>query len=152
MTGNSVTVTSAAGNAQAGAGATIFAGTFTNGAISGNALHVTSAHGNAYVAGGGLLTGGAVTLRNTAVRGNTVEAHGTGGNASGGGIFAVDLSPDGPPGGPLLLSNSSVSGNAVSGSAGIVVHGGGLYVTNPLTRINSTISGNSPDNCFGSSC
>jgi hypothetical protein len=152
LTGNTVTVSSVAGDATAGAGASIFAGTMTNGVVSGNSVHATSPRGAVLVVGGGLQTGGALTLRTTVVSDNTGDARGGTGTAEGGGIFAVDESPNGPPGGPLILTNSRISGNDLSGSADITLQGGGLFVTNPLTVINSTVTGNDPDNCFGSSC
>lgn len=152
LTGNSVTVSAVAGNASAQAGAAIDTGTMTNSVVSGNSLQAHSANGAAIVAGGGLVTAGPTTLRNTAVNDNTGDARGSSGKAQGGGIFAVDQSPNGPGGGLLSLLNSSIMGNAITGSAGVTVQGGGLFVTDPLTQSNSTITGNVPDNCFGSSC
>jgi len=82
------------------------------------------------------------------VRGNTVEASGVSGSAQGGGIFDAPIA-NGPPGGPLTLVNSVVTGNALTGSAGITRQGGGLYIQNlPLTLTHSVIVGNSPDQCF----
>jgi hypothetical protein len=51
-----------------------------------------------------------------------------------------------------VLTNSTVVGNALHASKGLTAQGGGLYVTNPLTNTNSTIAGNTPDNCAGTSC
>lgn len=153
LTGNSVTVSSAAGSASAAAGAAIFSGTMTNSLVSGNRARATSASGSADVAGGGLVTGGPMTLRNTAVSGNTGDAEAPSGMSQGGGTYAVDQSANGgPPGGQLLLVNSTVTGNVLRGRPGIALQGGGLYVTNPLTETNSIVFGNIPDNCFGSSC
>lgn len=152
LTGNSVTVSSLAGTATASAGSAIFGGTMTNSVVSGNSIRVSSSDGTGFGSAGGLQTGGALTLRNTTITSNSVHVEARSGSAQGGGIFAVDESPNGPPGGPLVLINSRVTGNALSGSAGIVLQGGGLYVTNPLTLTNSPLSGNVPDNCFGSSC
>ncbi len=90
-----------------------------------------------------------LTLRNTRVSGNTVDASGASGSAQGGGIFDAPV-PNGPPGGPLVLVNSSVTGNVLTGSAGITLQGGGLYVGNvPVTLKNSVIAENVPDQCFG---
>ena len=58
-----------------------------------------------------------MTLRNTAVSGNTAEVSGQSTLAQGGGIFDAPI-PNGPPGGPLTLLNSNVTGNTLSGSAG----------------------------------
>jgi hypothetical protein len=150
FTGNSVTVVSDTGDVNVSAGAAIFTGTMTNSVVSKN--HISGTGANIILAGGGLQTGGPMTLRNTIVSGNSGSANGSRGTAQGGGIFAVDESPNGPPGGPLILTNSSVTGNVLSGSSTITLQGGGIFVTNPLTLTNSTISGNVPDNCFGSSC
>lgn len=153
LSGNTVTVSSAAGDVLAGAGGTVFTGTITGSVVSGNAIHATSPNGNVFAGGGGLGIGGTVTLRNTSVSDNRIDAKGRTGTAQGGGIFDVDLSASGgPPGGPLVLMNSTITGNVLTGSTGIALQGGGLYVTDPLTVTNSTISGNLPDNCFGSSC
>jgi hypothetical protein len=88
-------------------------------------------------------------VRNSEVSGNTVGANGASGSAQGGGIFDAPIA-DGPPGGPLKLLNSGVTGNALNGSPGIALQGGGLYIENkPLTLTNSFIANNSPDQCFG---
>ena len=147
--GNSVTASSVAGDAIADAGATIFAGTMANSTISDNHVQASSPHGSAIDRGGGLVAGDVITLRNTTVRGNTAEASGLAGFARGGGIFDVDESPNGPPGGLLTLINSRVTGNALSGSAAITLQGGGIFTTNPVSLTNSMIVGNVPDECFG---
>jgi hypothetical protein len=70
--------------------------------------------------------------------------------AQGGGIFAVDESADnGPPGGPLILINSTIVHNMLSGNSGITLQGGGIFATNPVTLTNTTITGNSPGQCDG---
>jgi hypothetical protein len=147
--GNSVTASSVAGDAIADAGATIFAGTMANSAISDNHVQASSPHGSAIDRGGGLVAGDVITLRNTTVSGNTADASGLAGFARGGGIFDVDESPNGPPGGLLTLINSRVTGNALSGSAAITLQGGGIFATNPVSLTNSMIVGNVPDQCFG---
>jgi len=147
--GNSVTVSSVAGDANAGAGATIFAGSMTNSVVSDNHVQASSPHGFVIVAAGGLQVGDALTLRNTTVSGNTAHASGRSGYARGGGIFDVNESPNGPSGGPLTLINSSVTGNALSGSSAITLQGGGIYATNPVSLTNSVIADNIPDQCFG---
>jgi hypothetical protein len=147
--GNSVSASSVAGDAIADAGATIFAGTMANSAISDNHVQASSPHGSAIDRGGGLVAGDVITLRNTTVSGNTADASGLAGFARGGGIFDVDESPNGPPGGLLTLINSRVTGNALSGSAAITLQGGGIFATNPVSLTNSMIVGNVPDQCFG---
>lgn len=152
VTGNTVTVSSAAGDTQASAGASIVAGVITAGKIDGNHVEASSPKGTATVMGGGLVTGGALTLRNTSISRSTGEARALSGTARGGGIFAVDQSPNGPPGGPLTITGSLINANQLTGSSGVKLQGGGLYVTNPLTLANTAITGNAPDNCAGSSC
>jgi hypothetical protein len=150
FTGNTVTVSSADGNATAFAGAFIDFGSITNSVVSDNHVHASSPHGSVFAAGGALVVDEpGVTLRNTTVSGNTVDASATSGTAQGGGIFDAPV-PNGPPGGPLVLVNSTVTGNVLSGSSGIMLQGGGLYIRNqPLTLTHSVIANNIPDQCFG---
>ena len=150
FTGNIVTVSSAAGDATAFAGAFIDFGSITNGVVSDNHVHASSPGGTVFAAGGALVVDEpGLTLRNTQVSGNTVDASGASGSAQGGGIFDAPIA-NGPPGGPLTLVNSGVTGNALSGSPGIALQGGGLYIQNqPLTLTHSVIAGNSPDQCYG---
>jgi len=149
LTGNTVTVRSAAGTAFAGGGAAIFSGSMTDSVVSGNHVSVSSPSGAAFVTGGGLMAGDAgITLRNTTMSGNAADARALSGSAQGGGIFDAAV-PNGPPGGPLTLTRSSVSQNAVSGSSAITLQGGGVYATNPVKLVNSVIAQNSPDQCFG---
>ena len=147
--GNSVSASSIAGDAIADAGATTFAGSMTNSEISDNHVRASSPHGSAIDRGGGLVAGDVITLRNTAVSGNTADASGLAGFARGGGIFDVDESPNGPMGGLLTLINSRVTGNVLSGTAAITLQGGGIFATNPVSLTNSMITGNVPDQCFG---
>jgi hypothetical protein len=150
VTGNTVTVTSAAGDATAFAGAFIDFGSITNSVISENQVHASSPSGTVFAAGGAIVIDErGLTLRNTEVHGNTVGANGASGSARGGGIFDAPID-NGPPGGPLTLLNSGVTGNALSASPGIALQGGGLYIeSGPLTLTHSFIANNSPDQCFG---
>src|SRR2546422_3183663 len=153
LSGNTVDVTAANGDATGEGGATVFdGGTITNGLVTDNHVHVSSPHGSASVSGGGIFAAVGLTLRNTPVTGNTASVSGASGNALGGGIYdvAFPFGQDGPPGGPLVLQNSPVTGNVLTGSAGLTLQGGGLYIQGePLTRTNSTITQNTPDDCFG---
>ena len=150
FTGNTVTVSSPAGDATAYAGAFIDFGSITNSVVSDNHVYASSPGGTAFAGGGSLVVDEpGVRLRNTEVSGNTVDARGASGSAQGGGIFDAPA-PNGPPGGPLVLVNSTVTGNVLTGSAGITLQGGGLYVGNvPVTLKNSVIAENVPDQCFG---
>jgi hypothetical protein len=150
FTGNTVNVNSEAGDATAFAGAGIDFGSVTNSVVSNNHVHASSPSGAVFAAAGALVVDEpGLTLRNTEVSGNTVDASGASGSAQGGGIFDAPIA-NGPPGGPLKLLNSGVTGNALSGSPGIALQGGGLYIQNePLRLTNSVIANNSPDQCFG---
>jgi hypothetical protein len=150
FTRNTVTVTSAAGDATALAGAFIDFGSITNSVISDNHVQASSPSGTVFAAGGAIVVDEpGLTVRNSEVSGNTTDASGASGSAQGGGIFDAPIA-NGPPGGPLTLVNSFVTGNALTGGAGITRQGGGLYIQNlPLTLTHSVIAGNSPDQCFG---
>jgi hypothetical protein len=154
LTGNSVDVSSAAGNATALGGASVFdgginnGGTITNSLINDNHIHASAPLDSVDVRGGGINTFGPTTLRNSTVSGNTVDASGASGSARGGGIYD-GLNPDGPPGGPLVLQNSNVTANTLSGT-GLTLQGGGIFLQNQLiTLTNSLITQNVPDQCFG---
>jgi hypothetical protein len=151
LTRNTVTVRSASGTATALAGATIVTGTLTNSRVDDNHVFASSPTGNVVLAGGGLQAAGPLTLRNTTVSRNTGHASGLSGSAQGGGISDVDLSGIGqPPGGPLILTNSRVVLNLLSGNPPITLQGGGIAATNnPVTLTNTLIAGNSPDQCDG---
>jgi hypothetical protein len=150
LTGNEVTVRAAAGTATASAGATIITGTLTNSTVSDNHVFAFSPNGQAVLVGGGLQSGGPLTLRNTTVSRNTGHASANNGAAQGGGIFAVDQSSNGgPPGGQLILTNSRVTSNRLSGSPAIKLQGGGIFATDPVSLTNTLIARNRPDQCDG---
>jgi len=148
LTGNTVTVRSAHGDATALAGALITHGTLDNSVVSHNRVRAHSRHGTASVYGGGVVSDGRLSVISTAVTGNRGHASGRTGSAFGGGIFASNI-PDGPPEGPLFLRNSRVTINAVTGSARITRRGGGVYATDIQTVANTVIRHNRPDQCFG---
>jgi hypothetical protein len=150
FTGNSVTVKSANGTAAAAAGAAVFTGTLINSNVSGNTVTAASPHGTVVLAGGGLQAGGPLTLRNTTVSGNRGDANGLSGTAQGGGIFAVDESASGgPPGGPLILADATITRNLLTGTTGITLQGGGIFATNPVTLTHTVIADNVPGQCDG---
>jgi hypothetical protein len=149
LTGNGVDVSSASGNATALGGAGVFdGGTITNSLIGDNHVHAAAPFGSIDVRGGALNVFGATTLRNSTVGGNKVDAAGASGSARGGGIYD-GFNPDGPPGGPLVLQNSPVTANTLSG-AGLTLQGGGIFLQDqPITLTHSLITQNVPDQCFG---
>jgi hypothetical protein len=116
--------------------------------ISGNHVSALSPNGTVFLVGGGIQSGGPLTLRNSRVSENTGDATGLSGTAQGGGIFAGDIE-NGPPVGPLNLTNSSITHNVLSGSSGITLQGGGVFTTHPVTLRNSIIAQNTPDQCYG---
>src|SRR5262249_57620107 len=133
-------------------GAKIVKGTMRKSVVADNRVEASALKSAVMLIGAGVQTGGRLTVTKTRIAGNTGHATGLKGKAQGGGIFAVDQSPNGPPGGRLILANSIVSGNSLTGSGSITLKGGGLFVTNPLRRTHTTIAHNTPDNCSGRSC
>ena len=81
------------------------------------------------------------------VTNNSARAFGPSGSVDGGGIwngqFVDGLLPQ------LTLTNSRVTGNALIGSAGLTVQGGGLFTAFPVILQHSKIKDNTPDQCFG---
>ncbi len=148
--GNSVDVRSAGGNAFGIAGASIFTGTISNSLFRGNQLMASAPTGLAFAGGGALLADyGGMTLRETTIKDNTAGAYAADAYAQGGGIYDAPI-PDGPPGGRLTLWDSTITGNAVTGSAGATLQGGGIYLADETYKATNTdVTGNSPDQCFG---
>ena len=153
ITGNDVSATAATGTAQAEAGGIQTTDTMlSNSLVSGNRLTATTQTGSATVRGAGIDHGnGQLDVSGTTISGNTATAHGPQGQALGGGVWNDVFFPP-PPNPQLTLTRTTVTGNTLTASPGITVHGGGLFTTFPITLTDSTITGNSPDNCFGVSC
>jgi hypothetical protein len=148
MSGNTVMSTSANDWAIAVAGASIFQGTLNASDISGNRATAVSHSAGAFVLGGAFVTEAeGISLNDSTVSRNAIFGYGLEGSVLGGGIF--DAVTSGPPGGPLNLTQSSVTWNVASGSAGVTVQGGGVYTDNVVTSTNSVIAHNVPDQCVG---
>ena len=96
--------------------------------------------------GAGLLNGGLLQLHRVQVSDNVGSAKGGSGHAQGGGIWNGS-----PYGFPVALTGNkiSITRNALHTSAGIPILGGGLYAALPAVLIESIITKNAPDNCFG---
>jgi hypothetical protein len=122
----------------------------TDSIVVGNEVYAETASGFAIGQGGGVFNGGLLTLERTRVAGNTASANGPAGLAQGGGMWngVVDF-PGFPPVAALTLVDSTVAGNALAGSPGVELQGGGLFTTLPVTSTGSAIVGNRPDDCFG---
>ena len=116
--------------------------------ISGNQVSAQSKSGQAVMFGAGLSNGGLLKVTNTSVLRNTGHASAAAGSAHGGGIWNSSFG-GGPPFGTVMLTNSIVSGNALSAHGGITPVGGGLYTDGPATLTGDHINGNTPDNCSG---
>ena len=116
--------------------------------IVGNSATSTSLSGPADVEGAGLLNGGLLQLDRVQVSDNTGTAAGGSGHAQGGGIWNGSLPGDGFPV-ALTGHNVSITRNALQASAGLPIRGGGLYTELPAVLIESIITKNTPDNCFG---
>jgi hypothetical protein len=153
VTGNIVDASAPAGVASAEAGGIQTGSTvLSDSLVSGNRLAASSETGSASVHGAGIQHGnGTLQVSGTTIIGNAGTATGPNGEALGGGIWNDVFFP-GPPSPRLTLVGTTVTSNSLTGSPGIMVHGGGLFTTFTVALTNSTISGNSPDDCFGTSC
>jgi hypothetical protein len=153
ITRNVVSATAPSGSAFAEAGGIQTTSTVLgNSLVSGNRLTASSKTGSASVHGAGIQHGnGTLQVSGTTISGNTGTATGPSGEAHGGGIWNDAFFP-GPPSPRLTLVGTTVTNNSLTASPGITVHGGGLFTTFAVSLTNSTISGNSPDDCFGTGC
>jgi hypothetical protein len=149
FTHNTLTVSSAAGAATASGGAAILSGSLTDSVVSSNRVIAHSRQGTVTLAGAGIQAGDFdLTLQDTDVTGNRGVAIGSSGAAHGGGISDSPV-PEGPPGGPLSLTGSHITGNKLTASPNITVNGGGVYSTYPVVLTDTVIARNSPDQCIG---
>jgi hypothetical protein len=153
INGNSTTVVSPGGEAEAlGAvgGFQISPDTLaiTNSEISGNTASASSTTGSATAQGAGLTNDGVLVLKDDRIANNSGVTSAPSGRDQGGGIFNGVVF--GAPPVELTLQDTTVVGNALTGSPGVALQGGGLYTLGfPITLTNSPISRNAPDQCFG---
>ncbi len=162
--GNRTVVASVGGDA--GSPAAVFAGatmcngfdpgpsTLTDSVINDNRSTAIAHGGRADVVGAGIITGSSLTLRNVLVSGNRGYARGDhGGTVQGGGIWngAFDLPFLEGLHSNLTLDHVRVTRNRLVGAAGDDVSGGGVYTRDPITRTDTVITSNHPDQCFGCS-
>jgi hypothetical protein len=47
------------------------------------------------------------------------------------------------------LTDSVVNANRLSGSAGFLLNGGGVFTDSGIVRTHAVIAGNKPDDCYG---
>jgi hypothetical protein len=148
--GNAVNATAPSGSAWAVAGA-ILTGAVDGAAIDSslvvaNTTNGATTTGDVTVGGGGIVNTGVLALRSTLVSGNLGTASGPAGVVRGGGIWNVQLFPDGPPRVDLTLAETLVTLNAL---VGVGAQGGGIFSGFPVTLQESTVALNRPGQCVG---
>jgi hypothetical protein len=154
FSGNAITVSATAGDAAAiGAVGLLFGGstlaTVSHTKISDNVAAASAPAGDATAQGAGLLTNEGLVLDHDRISGNRATANGLTGAVQGAGIWNGSFF-GGNPSSPLLLSHSTVTGNTLIGSASATIQGAGLYTPGyPSMLDQSTIAGNTPDQCYG---
>jgi hypothetical protein len=119
-----------------------------------NSLVVSGPLGAIAFGGGIAMFGGDLTLERTIVNANSASATGAAAPLPFGGVssaFGGGISNGGPgiPAGTLTATDSVINANRVSGSAGVVLQGGGVFTTNGIVRTRTVIAGNKPDDCYG---
>jgi hypothetical protein len=128
--------------------------TVRNSLVNSNSLSAVSETGTALASGGGIFNlSGSLTLDRSVVAANSADAAGAGGFNLGGGIANV-LFGGGPP--ELKLTETVITANTLTASAGITSQGGGLYTADPfrgqafpVAMTLTVIRGNRPDQCVG---
>ena len=98
--------------------------------------------------------GGDLTLERTTVVSNSASGNGAAAPLPFGGVssaFGGGISNGGPgiPSATLTVTDSVINANRLSGSAGFLVNGGGVYTESGIVRTRTVIAGNKPDDCFG---
>ncbi len=151
IVGNSTTATASSGDVGA-LGAALFVsdtGTplMSHDVFGANVATANTTTGAASVQGGAIALDGPLTLDDDVVSGNRGYANGNGGFAQGGGIATGVF---GDPS-TLTATNTLVTGNALFGSPGVALQGGGIYNSpGSVARfVHTVVSGNSPDQCEG---
>ena len=118
--------------------------------ISGNITQARSFTGSASVLGSGVFNDSLLSMRNVEISDNLGRAEGPSGVAQGGGIWnGLDAITGAVPPVQLTLANTRVTENALTGTPGVSLQGGGLFTTSPVTLTNTTIERNHPDQCVG---
>lgn len=150
---NSVTVRAPTADAATiGAVGFFFGGTvtptLTDSQVVDNSSRAMAPEGAATVQGAGISNNGPLVLTRDRVSGNTGSADGQSGFAQGAGIWNGLLF--GGPTSPLTLRKTAVTGNTLTGNAGVTLAGAGIYTVGfPTTLANSIVALNRPDQCDG---
>jgi hypothetical protein len=137
------------------AGGGIFAWTFapatvSDSVVADNSVASSTTSGEVFAGGGGVFNAGQLTLRRTVVAANDAAGAGPAGVAQGGGLWNGFVSlPGFPENVELTLIDARVTGNKLTGSAGIGLEGGGIFTAFPITMSGTVIAGNEPDQCSG---
>jgi len=152
VVGNHMTITTPNSDAAAVGAVGFFAGsvpaTMSNSVIAGNTATANAPNGMATVQGAGIINDSDLALDNVLVLANKAVANGQSGFAQGGGVWNGSIF--GGPTPTLTLDDSSVIGNALSGTPGVMLHGAGIFTQgSPTTLTNSVVALNTPDQCYG---
>jgi nitrous oxidase accessory protein NosD len=99
--------------------------------------------------GGGVVNTDVLSVQASLVAGNAVRGAGPSGTAQGGGIWNA-RTPDSADFVPrLTVADSLIADNAVSGSPGVTVRGGGVFSSEPFTLARTRLLHNRPEDCAG---
>jgi fibronectin-binding autotransporter adhesin len=124
------------------------ANTVTSSSISNNSATANAPNGDASVFGAGVFNNGPLVVAGSTIGGNRGRAAGKTGLAQGGGIWNGQFF--GGSTSPLSLQGSRVVANALSGTPGVTLAGGGIYTVGfPTTLLGTLVAGNTPDQCEG---
>jgi hypothetical protein len=115
----------------------------------GNSGTANARAGTTIAGGGAIANFGQTTLERTVVTANSLTASGAAGSADGGGIWDGDPGDGRKP--SLSVSDSAITANALLGSSGVTLRGGGVFTTFPATLelTRTVLAGNRPDQCYG---
>jgi hypothetical protein len=151
---NSAHNTTASGTATAKGGAIVNKSplTITNSLITGNSVASKATSGHAAAVGGGIWNDGSLILRHTKVSKNTGSASAPKSKTvQGGGIWNAKI--DNPTATVVLINSTLTQNRLTAGGPGNIIQGGGLFnlrgAGTKITRMNSVIAQNVPDQCFG---
>jgi hypothetical protein len=145
---NGVSATSSAGGfAGADGGGAEFDNvtTLTDTRVDSNTVSATSPGGTAFAQGGGIANAGELTMKRVVVVNNSAAASGANGAVQGGGVWNGTFEGPSPS---LVVLDSTIVHNSLSGSPGLLVQGGGLYTDFPVTVTHTHLAANVPDQCF----